>query len=166
MVCYVRRRERGRAYLGDKSVINVTDSLFWLLQGRTQSSHALAAPQRESSTPHFSLPKPRSPRFTQDDGNLYVIRRHSTASLPSPILTPITLHKKLKKMPQSRRKGIKRCGKWGRSRLHSIVFLSSTSRHFFAFAFWLFYARHRTLRRLEADQTFCVQCLHVWCHLA
>lgn len=88
----------------------------------------------------FSLPKPRSPRFTQDDGNLYVIRRHSTVSLPPPILTPITLHKKLKKMPQSRRKGIKRCGKWGRSRLHSIVFLSSTSRHFFAFAFWLFYA--------------------------
>lgn len=130
MVCYVRRRERGRAYLGDKSVINVTDSLFWLLQGRTQSSHALAAPQRESSTPDFSSAKPRSPRFTQDDGNLYVIRRHSTVSLPPPILTPITLHKKLKKMPQSRRKGIKRCGKWDRSRLHSIVFLSSASRHF------------------------------------
>lgn len=42
-----------RELLGDKSVINVTDSLFWMLQGRTQSSHALAAPQ-ESHQPRIS----------------------------------------------------------------------------------------------------------------
>lgn len=89
------QRERERETLGDKSVINVTASLFWLLQGRTQSSHALAALQGESSTPDFSLAKPRSPRFTQDDGNLYVIRRQITAlPQPPPILTPIALHKK------------------------------------------------------------------------
>lgn len=74
-----REREGERETLGDKSVINVTASLFWLLQGRTQSSHALAALQAESSTPDFSFTKPRSPRFTQYDGNLYIVRRQITA---------------------------------------------------------------------------------------